>query len=194
LLFVNPDMLMPGARSSLFKDAYRELKKMVTENPSPRPGGENLDGVKKMVKDAYRVLKQLLTKRQSQKYLAQELINKQAEDMMDSVLVRDARVLFEELRDLATGPEGWLKTWRVIQGVWVETLCFSAARCRGYLHAKSLGKGGEYLSYVWLLLWYMGMETVAEKMQRTDPHAQGDIGATGPKSASWGSTTAENIA
>jgi hypothetical protein len=52
----------------------------------------------------------------------------------------------------------------------------------------------EYLSYVWLLLWYMGMETVAEKMQRTDPHAQGDIGATGPKSASWGSTTAENIA
>jgi hypothetical protein len=36
---------------------------------------------------------------------------------------------------------------------------------------------------VWLL-WYMGMETLAEKMQRTEAQAQGDIGATGPKSAS----------
>jgi len=46
-------------------------------------------------------------------------------------------------------------------------LCFSAGRCRGYLHAKSLGQGGEYLSYVWLLMSYMGMETLGEKMQRT---------------------------
>jgi hypothetical protein len=57
------------------------------------------------------------------------------------------------------------KMWRVIQGVWVEMLCFSAGRCRGYLHAKSLGKGGEYLSYVWLLMSYMGMETLADRMQ-----------------------------
>jgi hypothetical protein len=54
----------------------------------------------------------------------------------------------------------------------------------------------EYLSYVWLLLWFMGMETVTvvEKMKRTELQAQGDIGATGPKSASLGTTTAENIA
>jgi hypothetical protein len=42
-------------------------------------------------------------------------------------------------------------------------LCFSASRCRGYLHAKSLGTGGEYLSYVWLLLWFMVLESVAER-------------------------------
>ena len=52
--------------------------------------------------------------------------------------------------------------------MWVEMLCFSAGRCRGYLHAKSLGKGGEFLSYVWLLLLHMGMETMADKMQRTE--------------------------
>jgi hypothetical protein len=42
----------------------------------------------------------------------------------------------------------------------------------------------------------MGMETVTmvEKMKRTELQAQGDIGATGPKSASLGTTTAENIA
>jgi hypothetical protein len=45
-------------------------------------------------------------------------------------------------------------------------LCFSASRCRGYLHAKALGSGGEFLSYIWLLLFYMGMETFTERLQR----------------------------
>lgn len=58
------------------------------------------------------------------------------------------------------------KMWEVIQGVWVEMLCFSASRCRGYLHAKALGSGGEFLSYIWLLLFYMGMETFTERLQR----------------------------
>ncbi|TVU01871.1 hypothetical protein EJB05_52659, partial [Eragrostis curvula] len=64
------------------------------------------------------------------------------------------------------------KRWKVIQGVWVEMLCFSASRCRGYLHAKSLGMGGECLTYVWLLLWYMGLESVAERQQRSDSRKQ----------------------
>ncbi|KAL6885496.1 hypothetical protein ACP4OV_010275 [Aristida adscensionis] len=58
------------------------------------------------------------------------------------------------------------KMWRVIQGVWLEMLCFSAARCRGYLHAESLGSGGEYLSYVWLVLGYAGLETFPDKLQK----------------------------
>ncbi|KAF6987511.1 hypothetical protein CFC21_005147 [Triticum aestivum] len=72
------------------------------------------------------------------------------------------------------------KMWRVMQGVWVEMLCFSAGRCRGYLHAKNLGKGGEYLSYVWLLLSHMGMETLAERVQRTELPEEGDTGAAAP--------------
>jgi hypothetical protein len=61
------------------------------------------------------------------------------------------------------------KMWKVIQGVWVEMLCFSASRYRGYLHAKALGTGGELLSYVWLLMSHMGMETLPERMQREVP-------------------------
>ncbi|RLN30875.1 hypothetical protein C2845_PM05G12670 [Panicum miliaceum] len=60
------------------------------------------------------------------------------------------------------------KMWEVIQGVWVEMLCFSASRCRGYLHAKALGSGGEFLTYVWLLMSYMGMETFTERLQREE--------------------------
>jgi hypothetical protein len=62
--------------------------------------------------------------------------------------------------------------WRIIQGVWVEMFCFSAGRCRGYLQAKSLGKGGEYLSHVWLLLSHLGMETLVERLQRTEQQNQ----------------------
>lgn len=59
-----------------------------------------------------------------------------------------------------------MKMWEEIQDVWVQMLCYSASRCSGYLHAKALGKGGEFLSYVWLLLFYMGMETFSERLQR----------------------------
>jgi hypothetical protein len=50
--------------------------------------------------------------------------------------------------------------------MWVEMLCYSAVRCRGYLHAKSLGEGGECLTSIWLLWSFMGMETLADKLQR----------------------------
>ncbi|TVU24921.1 hypothetical protein EJB05_27387, partial [Eragrostis curvula] len=132
LLFVNPEMLMAGARRSLFRATYSELKKIIDDSPS-------LD------------VKDLCNK-----------ITKKVKAPQSSSVACDALTLYEKLR--LGGEE---KMWRVIEGVWVEMLCFSASRCRGYLHAKSLGSGGEYLSYVWLLLSYMGMETMSERMQRT---------------------------
>jgi hypothetical protein len=51
----------------------------------------------------------------------------------------------------------------------VEMLCYSAGGCRGYLHAKSMGEGGEFLTCVCLLLSNMGMETFADKLQRPGP-------------------------
>ncbi|CAL4963910.1 unnamed protein product [Urochloa decumbens] len=74
------------------------------------------------------------------------------------------------------------KMWEVVEGVWVEMLCYSASRCRGYLHAKSLGSGGEYLSYVWMLLSYMGMESLADRFQQPEP-AEEDMVAAGPSTS-----------
>ncbi len=76
------------------------------------------------------------------------------------------------------------KMWEVIEGVWVEMLCFSASRCRGYLHAKSLGNGGELLTFVWLLLLQMGMEPLAEKLQRAEIPKRGGNGAASAASLS----------
>ena len=102
--------------------------------------------------------------------LTEKVISKAARSKKG--FLRDAWVLAQGLMQLpgcgdGDGDDNGKKMWKVIKGVWVEMLCFSAGRCRGYLHAKSLGSGGEYLSYVWLLLLHMGMETLTEKMQRT---------------------------
>ncbi|EMS45889.1 hypothetical protein TRIUR3_31375 [Triticum urartu] len=51
-----------------------------------------------------------------------------------------------QLKAMEQGDEK--KMWEVMEGVWVEMLCFSASRCRGYLHAKSLGTGPELLTYI----------------------------------------------
>jgi hypothetical protein len=56
-------------------------------------------------------------------------------------------------------------------------LCYSASMCRGYLHAKSLGEGGEFLSYVWLLISLIGGRTLADKLQMPDddPEPEGKV-------------------
>lgn len=94
-------------------------------------------------------------------------------DLMERKLITNE----EELLVIRSREEADNKMWAVIQGVWVEMLCFSAGRCRGYLHASSLGSGGEYLSYVWLLLSYMGMETMPERTQRPELPVVGDTGS-----------------
>ncbi|XP_066337692.1 uncharacterized protein [Miscanthus floridulus] len=157
LLFVNPEMLMAGSRRSLFRVAYGELKDMFNERPSLDGNGKA--GSRGLMGD---------------KDLAQKITQKAG-------LVHDAWVLAEVLMSIGGEEETGQKKMRdVIQGVWVEMLCFSASRCRGFLHAKSLGNGGEYLNYVWLLLSYMGMETLAERLQRTELHAHGDMGTSHP--------------
>lgn len=91
-----------------------------------------------------------------------------AEDIIDSVarskdgFVYEAWVLARELMQI----EDVKKRWDIIRGVWIEMLCFSASRCRGYLHAKSLGSGGEYLTFVSLLMSHAGLETFLERQQR----------------------------
>jgi hypothetical protein len=95
--------------------------------------------------------------------LGQEILNM---PMLPSAtdMVSNALKLSKALMELGDEKE----RWTVIQGVWVEMLCYSASRCRGYLHAKSLGEGGEYLSTVWLLWSFMGMETLADRYQKSE--------------------------
>jgi hypothetical protein len=66
--------------------------------------------------------------------------------------------------------------WNVVQEVWVEMLCYSAGRCSGYVHAKSMSEGPELLSHVWFVLSFMGMETFADRFQKLDPRDEKEEG------------------
>ncbi|RLN05590.1 uncharacterized protein C2845_PM13G02870 [Panicum miliaceum] len=93
--------------------------------------------------------------------LVEKIISK-AENPDEEGFLRDAWLLAQALMQLGDDD----KMWEVIRGVWVEMLCFSAGRCRGYLHAKSLCNGGEYLTFVSLLISHAGLEIFLDKQQR----------------------------
>ncbi|KAL6843027.1 hypothetical protein ACP4OV_027340 [Aristida adscensionis] len=171
LLFINPEMLIPGARRSLFREAYNKLNGMPLDEKTQLDGKQPMQ--KKIAMD--------------EKELTDKVILTVRADTESSGVIHEAWVIAEELMALRS-VEDQEKMWRVIRGVWVEMLCFSASWCKGYLHAKSLGKGGEYLSYVWLLLAYMGMETLAEKTQLQ----QEGYCTTGPTSAPPSTATGDN--
>ncbi|KAM0829300.1 hypothetical protein ACQ4PT_066961 [Festuca glaucescens] len=139
LLIANPEMLVPGSRRSLFATAYNELEAILKEGKDDTLMNEG------------KIAKQLIDKVKS----ARDSSTKES-------FIYDAWVLAEGLMDL-----GGERMWKVIQGVWLEMMCFSAGRCRGFLHAKALGTGGEYFSYVWLALAHSGLETFPERLQRT---------------------------
>ncbi|VAI35540.1 unnamed protein product [Triticum turgidum subsp. durum] len=152
LLFVNPEMLLAGTRRHLFMTANAEVEEiLMDEKPS----------LKKILKAKSPWLMDIL---------------KREKQWLKDILTEEK----QRLKDIFSSEDSlpW-KMWGVIQGVWVEMLCFSASRGRGYLHAKSLGTGEELLTHVWLLLSCMGMETLPERLQRTDlSSGEGNAGAT----------------
>lgn len=161
-LLASPETLMPGARSRIFDAVAYEEEQPEEDKPKEK--------------------KIALIK--SKEDVARRIIQKLKSSKCPPGLVPDAWELAKALMDFRTedGERDEEKMWGVVEAVWVEMLCFSAGRCRGYLHARSLGAGGEYLSYVWLLREYMGMETLAQRMQRAESEDEGDLGAAVPKS------------
>jgi len=160
LLLVNPEMLLPGSRRNLFTAAHQELEAIFKDDNQPL----TLDNKTEL----------------TQKIISK--LNSSSEQAATSgTFIHEAWMLAQKLQ--SSGDEK--KMWEDIQDVWVEMLCFSAGRCRGYLHAKALGKGGEFLSYVWLLLFHMGMETFTDKLQReVKEHDAANHAATAPPSTS----------
>ncbi|KAM3279900.1 hypothetical protein ACQJBY_046961 [Aegilops geniculata] len=128
LIFVYPEMLMPGTRQDLFTVACNDIKHILTDQ-----------------NDARSIARRILLMER---------------DALKGIVVQYAHKLAKELMSHHDEEE----RWKVIQGVWVEMLCYSASRCRGYLHAKSLGDGGEFLTNVWFLWSFMGMEILGDKI------------------------------
>jgi len=146
-------MLLPGSRPALFREVCRELDAI----PKWQTSCSCLSPI-------------------DEKQVTEKVIEKAADKSQDGFL-HDAWVLARGLMQLADadGDADGKKMWQVIKGVWIEMLCFSAYRCRGYLHAKSLAYGGEFLTVVSLLMSHAGLETFAERQQRVQLRLPKDV-------------------
>ncbi|KAM3405753.1 hypothetical protein ACQJBY_000019 [Aegilops geniculata] len=141
LLSIRPEMLMLGTRNGIFTVACDDVELMM--------GGVLAPDVRGLAQGIL--------------HRAQQPPSSQASKIGD--LVPNACRLAEALMELQDEGE----RWEVVQGVWVEMLCYSAGRCRGYLHAKNMREDPELLSHVWLLLSFMGMEMSADRYQKLEP-------------------------
>ncbi|KAF7067361.1 hypothetical protein CFC21_073259 [Triticum aestivum] len=232
LLFINPEMLLPGTRRNLFttanadleeilKDENTSLKKILKDEPSLMEilgkKDSNIWIIWKVLFDAKRkwreetkrgLVQTVISKVQSTECSevvactklspnAETISKKQPTECIE--LPSDAEILSKVQPTQGFIIDAWKlaealldfgdekKMWEVIEGVWVEMLCFSASKCRGYLHAKSLGTGGELLTYIWLLLSHMGMETLPERLQRAEfSSGEGNAGASSSTSQTSG--------
>uniref|UniRef100_A0A8R7Q1R3 Uncharacterized protein n=1 Tax=Triticum urartu TaxID=4572 RepID=A0A8R7Q1R3_TRIUA len=149
LLFVNPEMLLPGTRRNLFTTANAQLEEILKDKkPPPMEILKRNDPFLKEIEREFmqRIIAEVQPKENREQDV--EHTDSPSEGETDATtqesFIIDAWKLANGL--LHIGDEK--KMWEVMEGVWVEMLCFSASRCRGYLHAKSLGTGPELLTYI----------------------------------------------
>ncbi|KAM1512836.1 hypothetical protein ACFX1Z_024350 [Malus domestica] len=86
-------------------------------------------------------------------------------DRSKSVLF-DACILAKELRKLKD------KKWELMSEVWVEIMSYTASHCRANDHAQLLSKGGELVTFVWLLMAHFG---IGEQFQINEGHARAKL-------------------
>ncbi|KAM0930036.1 hypothetical protein ACQ4PT_001215 [Festuca glaucescens] len=140
LLNVNPEMLLTGSRHHLISEAIKEVNKFLLSNKKEDTLSQQ---------DIDRILR-----------MKHKPVEVDGEDNNQVFHIKEACKIAKELLQLQPKTQ-----WMLMYRVWLGMLCYSASMCRGYLHAKSLGEGGEFLSFVWLMLALKGAKSLADKLQ-----------------------------
>ncbi|XP_066334646.1 uncharacterized protein [Miscanthus floridulus] len=150
LLNSNPEMLLTGSRHHLISEARDEVKSAILRNKVIKEGSDGCSFTKPLgQKDQVKKFISEIAGRRVNPYTTRPVFH-----------IIAACKLANELLAMDDA-----KRWKLMYRVWLGMLCYSATMCRGYLHAKSLGEGGEFLSFVWLVLSLKGAQTLADKLQ-----------------------------
>jgi hypothetical protein len=67
----------------------------------------------------------------------------------------DACILAKQLKKLGVAADKWM----VMSRVWVELMSYAAIKCLPNVHAQQPSRGGELLTFVWLLMYHLGLGT-----------------------------------
>ena len=130
LLYQQPSLMseVSGIAKQRFRDTWAEAERFFSQR-----GLNEKKLLYKMILDVKTELKPVIVKGNRSK----------------SVLF-DASMLANEIKKLDS-------KWKVTSKVWVEMLSYAASRSRGYAHVQQLSRGGEFLTFVWLLMAQFGL-------------------------------------
>lgn len=70
---------------------------------------------------------------------------------------RSKSVLFDACRLAKALDKFENRKWLLISKVWVDLLSYAATHCRPSAHVEQIGKGGELITFVWLLVAHFGL-------------------------------------
>ncbi|GMJ06017.1 hypothetical protein like AT5G45530 [Hibiscus trionum] len=90
-------------------------------------------------------------------------------DRSKSVLF-SASMLAKELKRMES--EDGEEKWRVMSRVWVELVSYAASHCRANTHAAEVSKGGQLITFIWLLMAHFGL---GEQFQINEGHARAKL-------------------
>ncbi|CAM8981100.1 unnamed protein product [Rhodiola kirilowii] len=140
LLVMKPKMMsaVAGIGQIRYRDTCEQLKKLVN--------GDHKEQIDLNVSfgEACKRLVEFNTKLVEQNYVKRDHKSK-------SVLL-DACILAKRLLELKRK-----KRWKIMSRVWVEIMAYAASHCRANTHAQEISKGGQLLSFVWLLMTHFGL-------------------------------------
>ena len=72
----------------------------------------------------------------------------------------DGRLLAKDLSELE------IDKWKLMSRVWVELMSYAAINCGPNVHAQQPSKGGELLTFIWLLMNHLGLGTQFYEQER----------------------------
>uniref|UniRef100_M8BUT3 DUF4220 domain-containing protein n=1 Tax=Aegilops tauschii TaxID=37682 RepID=M8BUT3_AEGTA len=146
------EMLLSGSRHHLISEAMEEIKSSFLSKKDKLSQKEQLKGlIADMAEGDHKS------------------VNGDDNTSQGFVHITEACKLAKELLELPDPRTRWML---------MCMLCYSASMCRGYLHAKSLGEGGEHLTFIWLALMLKGAKSLVDKLQMPpETQASDDAGS-----------------
>ena len=75
-------------------------------------------------------------------------------------------VLFDACRLAQDLSKLEINKWKLMSRVWVELMSYAAINCRPNVHAQQPSRGGELLTFVWLLMNHLGLGTQCYELER----------------------------
>ncbi|KAL6642595.1 hypothetical protein ACP70R_020776 [Stipagrostis hirtigluma subsp. patula] len=85
-------------------------------------------------------------------------------DTAYQVLIHWLEFGYEEFLKVQEEPGPWRETLMEIRDMWLRLLIYAAGKCQVELHAQQLGRGGELLTFVWLLMAHSGIGDVGHQV------------------------------